>query len=461
MDKSLIVLEFNELSPALMDRFIEQGKLPNFARLRNESRVFVTDAEESAPNLEPWIQWVTIHTGLGFEEHGVFDLDDGAKLDVPRLWDLVSEAGGKAFVCGSMNPGYRPGLRGAVVPDPWSTRVAPYPGGEFDTYCTYIQKQVQEHTRQKSPVTLREHAGFLAFMARHGLSWRTIRRTVGQLLSERGGKFRWKRAAIMDRMQWDLFRHHWRRERPHLSTFFLNSTAHYQHCYWRNMDPDAFAVKPTAEEQDVYAGAIEFGYRHMDELVGECLQMAGDQATVVLCTALSQQPCLVWEDSGGKTIYRPEDPDRLLRWAGVEGAWRHAPVMAEQLHLFFATEETARQAERNLESIRMNGARVVLARRDGREIFAGCQIFTKAGEGDRMVCEANGSEARFLDLFYPIAGIKSGMHHPDGLFWVRQPGQRPTRIQEKLPLRQVAPTLLGLLGLPVPQHWRTPVSPGA
>jgi len=32
----LIVAEFNELSPVLMDKFIAAGKLPSFERLRGE-----------------------------------------------------------------------------------------------------------------------------------------------------------------------------------------------------------------------------------------------------------------------------------------------------------------------------------------------------------------------------------------------------------------------------------------
>jgi hypothetical protein len=44
----MILLEFNELSPALMETFIDQGYLPNFKRLRDSSQVFITDAEEAA-----------------------------------------------------------------------------------------------------------------------------------------------------------------------------------------------------------------------------------------------------------------------------------------------------------------------------------------------------------------------------------------------------------------------------
>jgi len=42
----VILVEFNELSPVLMDKFIAAGKLPSFERLRGESQVYLTDAQE-------------------------------------------------------------------------------------------------------------------------------------------------------------------------------------------------------------------------------------------------------------------------------------------------------------------------------------------------------------------------------------------------------------------------------
>jgi len=451
--KSVIVLEFNELSPSLMDKFIGQGRLPNFARLRDQSAVYTTDAEEAAPNLEPWIQWVTVHTGLGFEQHGVFELDRGVDLNAPRIWDLVSAAGGSAFVCGSMNPGYLPGLRGAIVPDPWSTRAAPYPERTFDTYYDYVRRNVQEHSREKSPVSPQDHLKFLAFMLNHGLSWKTISRTVSQLASERGGKFRWRRATILDRLQWDVFSHYWRRHRPTYATFFLNSTAHFQHYYWRNLQPELFALKPAAGEQAEYENAVLFGYQSMDQLAGECLQMAGPDTAIVLCSALSQQPCVAWEEKGGKVSYRPHDFDALLRWAGVSGAWRSAPIMSEQFHLYFSDAASAADAARKLESIEVgeiNGEKAMLARCEGNQIYAGCKLFHQVNESDRIVCRETGAEARFFDLFYRISGMKSGMHHPDGILWISQSAKEARKPGGRISLRRVMPMLLDLVGVPVP-----------
>ena len=49
-------------------------------------------------------------------------------------------------------------------------------------------------------------------------------------------------------MQMDVFRRYWKRERPTFSTLFLNSTAHFQHLHWREMEPHLFQVQPTAAE---------------------------------------------------------------------------------------------------------------------------------------------------------------------------------------------------------------------
>jgi hypothetical protein len=86
--------------------------------MHGESQVYVTDAEEQAPYLEPWIQWMTVHTGLAFKEHGIFDLGDGHKLTIPRLWDMISDAGCRVWVCGSMNAGANEGINGFILLDP-------------------------------------------------------------------------------------------------------------------------------------------------------------------------------------------------------------------------------------------------------------------------------------------------------------------------------------------------------
>jgi hypothetical protein len=182
----LIVLEFNELCPSLMDQFIAEGCVPNFARLKRESQVYTTESDEQPPYLEPWIQWVTAHTGTPYSEHAVYALGDGAKLKTPRVWDVVGQHGGKVWVCGSMNASFHKPIQGYILPDPWSTGIEPYPKGEFEDFFEFVRRQVQEHTRDTVPMDSGAQVRFLAFMARHGLSLDTVQSIVRQLMSERG-----------------------------------------------------------------------------------------------------------------------------------------------------------------------------------------------------------------------------------------------------------------------------------
>ncbi len=447
--RAVIVLELNELSPVLMRRFIDAGQLPNFRRLHDEAGVWITDAGERPPLLEPWIQWITVHSGESYREHGVFNLDEGHRTTAPRLWDVLSAAGLESWICGSMNVAAGPGFRGWMLPDPWTTHVPPRPEA-LRGYFDFVRRHVLEHTSDQVPVTGADRLRFLGFMARHGLSVATVQAIARQLAGEwLDPRSRWRRAVLLDRLQFDLFRWHWQRARPAFSTFFLNSTAHFQHFYWRNLAPELFRVKPGADEQRALSDAVLFGYRQMDRLVGECLAMAGGDTTVVLCTALSQQPCLTYEEHGGKVIYRPRDFDRLLSFAGVSPPRQVAPVMAEEFHVYLESEAAAAEAERRLGALRVGERPALAVRRDGAGLFCGCKIHGALGR-DTAVSGPAGV-APFFGLFYQVEGVKSGMHHPEGMLWIRTPERAHVVHGETLSLTAVFPMLLAILGVPAPR----------
>lgn len=448
----MIVLEFNELSPALMDTFIEQGHLPNFRKLREGSQVFTTVAEEVAPNLDPWIQWVTLHSGLSFDEHGIFHLGDGHKLAVKSLWDLIASEGKTVWVCGSMNIKYDSPFRGAVLPDPWTVGMKPFPA-ELEPYYLFVQRNVQEYTNDRVPLSKGDYLRFLKFMVTHGLSTRTVQSIVSQLWSERRtGKGKWKRATILDKLQRDVFLSYFKNLRPAFSTFFLNSTAHFQHAHWRNMDPEPFKIKPTDADQAEYQHAVRYGYEEMDRIVGDIVAAAPANAVIVMATALSQQPCLIYEDIGGKTFYRARTFQPLIEFAGITGCQKVEPVMSEEFHLRFANERDAIDAAARLSALRVDGRPAMQVERRGTNVFSGCIIYSQLEHDVMLQAGENGKSTPFFRLFYQVESLKSGMHHPDGILWVRVPGTQPNVSPEKVSLRDVPPTILSLFGIEKPAY---------
>jgi len=453
--RSVILVEFNELCPPLMRRFMDKGVLPNFRRFHDEANVYVTEAKERAPYLEPWIQWITVHNGINYEDHEQLNLDEGHNVTAPALWDILSDAGLRTWVCGSMNTRVSPAYKGAMLPDPWSTHIEPRPA-ELRPFFEFIRRNVQEHTRDRVPLGAKDYARFVHFMARHGLSKTTALAIAKQLASEKRskGKTRWRRATILDRLQLDVFRHYWKKLDPHFATYFSNSTAHFQHMHWRNMEPHLFKIAPTEEEQAHYQDAIEYGYRSMDALLGDLMELAGTDTTLVFLTALSQQPYLLYEDQGGKQAYRPKDFEKLIRWAGVEGEFTIAPVMTHYFHVTFHDERTATVAAAKLRALTANGTQVLNVEPKGTDVFCGCKIYTALDGSVRLESTITKATTGFFDQFYRIEGLKSGMHHPDGILWVRTPDRRHRVHSDKVPLEQVAPMILDMFSISPPATMR-------
>jgi Type I phosphodiesterase / nucleotide pyrophosphatase len=446
----VILLEFNELCPQLMNRFLAEGQLPNFQKLYERSEVYLTDAEEKAPNLEPWIQWVTVHSGMPYSTHKIFDLGDGHLLKQQCIWDLLSRANRKVWICGSMNARYDMPLNGYLLPDPWSSGTPPHPDTLLP-YLNFVRANVHEHTNAHAAFRKSDAAKFLTFMATHGLSMGTVSTILRQLASEQGARNRWKRSTILDQLQFDVFRHFYRKFRPDFSTFFLNSTAHLQHMYWRNMEPSLFKIQPSEQEQAEFAAAILYGYRQMDELVGEFLRVAGKDATLIFCTALSQQPCLIYDDAGGKILYRPREFGRLMSFAGLKPGWTVAPVMAEQFHLYFENEEDAAEGERRLNGLKVGEMPALYVKRQESSLFCGCPVNRSLAESATLAGE-EGKTVPFFDVFYQIEGIKSGMHQSDGMLWISTPARSHAVHEEKVPLTAIAPTILEMFDIPVPAY---------
>lgn len=447
----VILVEFNELSPILMDRFISEGHLPNLKHLRDQSEVCISLAEERAPYLDPWIQWVNVHTGVSYSEHGIANLSEGHKLRHKCLWSLVSEAGWPVWVCGSMNVRYEEGIQGYILPDPWATDCLPYPE-DLKPYFHFIQQNVVDYTNKRVRLTQSDYIKFIRFMVGHGLSLHTVRAIAEQLLSEkRTGCGRWRRAFIMDQLQFDVFNAVYRRLQPRFSTFFLNSTAHMQHAYWRNMQPELFNVAPSSDEQRQYGSAILLGYEEMDRLLGRMLQLVGDQAIVILATALSQQPCLLFEEKGGKHVYYIKDFAELMSFAGVACSHRVAPVMAGQFWVHLDSVPDALDVQAKLGALRVGGQPAIRTRREGASVFGSCCIF-RALETDAVLrVDCSDRNAPFLSLFYVSDVLKSGMHHPDGILWIRHRHKRHSVREQKVALASIAPTILEMLALPKPE----------
>jgi hypothetical protein len=450
----LIALELNELCPALLDKWMQAGLLPNFAKLHARSDVFVTKADVEEPALlEPWIQWYSVHTGLAYDQHKVFHLTEGARAGHADIYRMLLAAGRTVASFASMNVAPFASEGSTYLGDPWSDDGNAFPP-EFDVYNRFVAMNVREYSNASRRMGLADYAGFVSFMARHGLSADTVAKIVAQLGEEKLSprELSWRRVFVLDRLQFDLFRSTWRKTRPAFASFFANSVAHLQHSYWRHMEPEAFKIQPGPDEMASYGDAIRDAYVALDGVVGKFIALAeAEGARLMFLTALSQQPFLRYEDLGGQHFHRLHDVEKFLDQMGV-ARLDVSPTMTHQYLVRFASAEEMQTARTRLAALRLE---------DGRELFGfpaidtaptslyfGCQIATVTPTDTPVIDGQSNRQLRFADLFYRIEAIKSGRHHPDGCLWIES--GRHKRHSEKVSVLDVLPTQLDMLGVERP-----------
>lgn len=106
--RKVILLGFDGCDPDLVEEMIRQGKLPNFARMRREGAWGAL--ESITPTLSP-VVWTTIATGMPPERHGILDFvtDTPQVKGVPvsskmrqadTMWEILSRHGEEVGVVG-------------------------------------------------------------------------------------------------------------------------------------------------------------------------------------------------------------------------------------------------------------------------------------------------------------------------------------------------------------------------
>src|SRR6185503_2234641 len=241
------------------------------------------------------------------------------------------------------------------------------------------------------------------------------------------------------------------------ASFHTNHVAHYMHTYWKAMQPDVFPQETTAEEKENYGGAIEYGYRSADELLKRMMGLLDDQTVMVVASSMGQKP-FVTSLKKGKRIGQLRSLARLIDILGAQGRVRPLSTMSDQFNLYPDSSAT-----RELLCDRLQAAYID---------SPACPMFYVTDVADSItvtlrhydetsadsICVFPHRETdqsyRFEDLVYATGMVKSGCHDPVGTLMLYGPGiSRGLCVSESTNLN-IAPTLLTLVGLPVPDEMK-------
>ncbi|GER08820.1 hypothetical protein JCM17843_31300 [Kordiimonadales bacterium JCM 17843] len=215
----LLFVEINEVNFDDMRAYGVQGYLPELMGLMDRHGVAKTTSEQDYEELEPWIQWVTAHTGLALAEHNVFRLGDIVKHDIPQIWEHLEEQGLKVGAISPMNAKNRTGNAAFFVPDPWtptSLTASPLLENLYFAVAQAVNDNAQDRLALRSKFALLAGAGTYARAVNYGQ----------YLALARGAKKGpWSKAMFLDLLLSDILIKETRRTAPDFASLFLNAGA--------------------------------------------------------------------------------------------------------------------------------------------------------------------------------------------------------------------------------------------
>ena len=102
MKNKTILLGLNELNFDYIKFYVNKGLLPSFKKIFEIQKPIETVSEKEYKLLEPWVQWVTIHSGKSYKEHNVFRLGD--IVNNPELSQIFEELEAEGLSVGAVSP---------------------------------------------------------------------------------------------------------------------------------------------------------------------------------------------------------------------------------------------------------------------------------------------------------------------------------------------------------------------
>ena len=397
---NLILLELNEINFEVAKYYIDDGEeLPGFKKLFDNG-VHSTESEHKYSNLEPWIQWPSVHTGKSYEEHGVFRLGDFINSDQEQFFEKVERAGYKVGAISPMNASNRLKNPTYFIPDPW-TQTSSDDSYFSKSISKAINQAVNDNSKSKLTITTILNLCFAFIALVSPLRYYSMMKYALGCFGKP-----WRKALFLDMFLYEVHKKLLKKNKTNFSTLFLNAGAHIQHHYFFN---SPFVKSDELQNPSWYIGHDQDPILEMlrvyDLMLLDLLDIKNSE--IIIATGLSQKP---YEKL--KFYYRLKEHNTFLKNMGLDFI-KVEPRMTRDFLISFNSLEKADLAEEKLASILVNNKHRLFDEIDNR----GTDIFVVLSYPyeitEKTVITINGNDFKLKDLVTFVA-IKNGEHQSKG-----------------------------------------------
>lgn len=235
--KDLVIFELNECD---FQFFLKGSKKYNYPLIKNffnnkvKLTTFTIDKVEGY-NLDPWVQWVTVHTGTNSSKHKVYRIGQTLDNRTKQIWEKIKKKKINFSLWGLFNANLRNKKNiDLFFPDPWSFTQKAYP----KKYNNYLQ--LPRYYALNYPNTKLSKFLFFTFLFFKELFFsksflyliQNSFHFLNIFISSKYKSFNYY--FFLDLISLEILKNNLERKKSEITIIGLNSFAHYQHNFWDN-----------------------------------------------------------------------------------------------------------------------------------------------------------------------------------------------------------------------------------
>lgn len=439
VDAELLIYGIDGATWAVMDDM----PLPNIARLEAQGTRAVLTSRE--PMFSPLL-WTTMASGKVPDEHGIHGFHTRADhCRAARIWDI---AGAEGMGFGIYKwlvswPPYTPPAGGFIVPA-W---LAPQPDTAPQDLSFIKELELSRRLKRKKVESVRSGPELALAGVQRGLRWSTLLEAATWSLRERLTRPKekeraWRLNLLRVQMDRDVFIFALHQHRPELVTFTTYATDALGHTHWDLFqDCDPAGCPP-------WSSAVEDAYLQADAVLGEILENVSEDTAVLVVSDHGFRSASA-ADAGR---YFAPLTERLRARISAEVGPVDISRLGHKLTVgLLADDPVAQRAalETWLAALTQGSTGAPVYRWEplpDTERAIGLTLRDEMIDDDQLSGDTVGGEP-LSDYVTRTEGY-AGEHHEDGIILARGPGIGAGERVAAIPLLDVAPTALAMLGLP-------------
>lgn len=458
--RKVILYELNEVPWEILDLYTAAKPGSTLKRVLDGARNETTVNKDSV-GLQPWRTWPTFHKGLYSADHKSLDLgQDPGTFEGDNIWDVAEANGLKIGVFGPLQswPAHEPRNGGFYVPDTFSRDSKVYPES-LERFQAFNLRMTQENSFSSNvALDFKQIALTGVNVATQGLTPWSAAFTARHLVRERrDARFKACRSMIQALPTFDLYWRLHKRKKPDLSIFFTNHVASMMHRYWGDAVPgysEQYGYEPDPVFQQFLFDSLDIVDHHLDRILKYVKRHP--ETVLMIAASMGQAPI---EYTDVRATYVLKDPVKFLSGIGAAPG-EPGLAMHPKTSIEFSATDAAEAAAAAVNSVRCAGGEMFA---ESETRVAGTTLsFAVRSEADSDTLDPNITyekvgaagtviEGQIGDLGIAaedrLGGGNTAYHIPQGILITYGEGVEPDASRRDVEVLEMAPTILGLLGV--------------